>query len=111
MSDTVTITNEAYQELMEDSDVLDEILSRKYITAEQHAEILKIVEYKRNLGMVDPSRGWQYGFPTIWDQNIYPELDQLFDAMGYPDGELRDCPVRFWKPSAEHMDEYMESLK
>ena len=46
--------------------------------------------------VVDPSSGWRYGFPKVWDKTTHPDLTRWLIENGYPEKEAnRGLPVRF----------------
>jgi len=57
----------------------------------------------------DPPSGWQYGFPKIWDQDKYPDMNKWLVDNGYPQsmidklGDRFYC--RFWKPDEDEEDD------
>lgn len=54
------------------------------------------MEVKKKL-IVDPPSGWKYGFPCEWNKQLYPHLDDLLRAKGYPEDEIDSIPyVRTW---------------
>lgn len=50
---------------------------------------------------VDPPSGWKYGFPCIWDDEEYSELEDLYDAKGYPESLREHAWIRMWPVSEE----------
>ena len=50
--------------------------------------------------VVDPSEGWRYGFPKVWDKVQHPNLTQWLIDNGYPENlAVLGRPMRFMSVS------------
>jgi hypothetical protein len=57
----------------------------------------------------DPPSGWKYGFPKVWDSELYPNFDSWLLREGYP-WELKESfgqyfYVRQWEYKEENENE------
>jgi hypothetical protein len=52
----------------------------------------------------DPPSGWRYGFPKVWDYEMYPDFAEWLLDNGYPqkDLELALNYSRFWSVNDEN---------
>lgn len=44
----------------------------------------------------DPPMGWQYGFPMVWDQDQFPDLNTWLVSNGYPKSMIEKLGDRFY---------------
>jgi len=50
---------------------------------------------------IDPPEGWMFGFPKIWDNTNFPELNEWLVAEGYPQEEISRYGENFFVRSWE----------
>ena len=37
---------------------------------------------------IDPPSGWLYGFPAIWDDSMWPDIEVFLAFKGYPEDDI-----------------------
>jgi hypothetical protein len=53
----------------------------------------------------DPPSGWKYGFPKVWDSELYPNFDSWLLREGYPWGLKESFGQYFYVRQWEYKEE------
>ena len=47
---------------------------------------------------VDPPNGHLWGFPKVWDSELYPSVTKWIHEQGFPDSKVEDLQwCRMWE--------------